>query len=77
MQSLGNRAVPGLPVAGRAQTCTLGRLPESLGMDRKKTAPTEAIGSILECSREAKREIPAEYSVPGFERGPNSRFGAS
>ena len=39
MQSLGNRAVPSLPAAGRAQTFTLEGLPDSLGMDRIKKRP--------------------------------------
>jgi hypothetical protein len=35
-------------------------------MDRKKTAPTEAMGSIPDGGREAKTEIPVE-TIPWHE----------
>lgn len=46
---------------GEGKVGTLPRLPQSLGMEKnRKTAPTEAIGSILEGSREAKKRILVE-----------------
>jgi hypothetical protein len=54
-----NEALPGFSVLEAGRAGPLPRLPDSFGMERmKEAAPTEAIGSIMERSREAKRKVP-------------------